>query len=269
MAAPNVKFPREIHQGMIGEDVQAHKRAISRARPDLYPWPTDQHGFTALAGSFFIDAVVKWKISKGLGHTRVLGGRAHESLERTHRKGSATEWAFDATAIALAQEYYDRVTKSPEDAIRERIVYAALYWYEHRTVIAYSMYRPMLLGEPLWIPSRLDCSGFATNCHYAGGAPDPNGRGYDHNGYTGTMIAHGTRVQSISNLKPGDLVFYGHSSPRPGFNAGDPTHVAVYVGVKNGVHMVVSLGSYPMKYVSYTYRSDLNQFRHYNVVPGA
>jgi len=34
--APDVRFSREIHQGMHGKDVIAHKRALSRARPDLY-----------------------------------------------------------------------------------------------------------------------------------------------------------------------------------------------------------------------------------------
>ena len=57
MAAPNVIFPREIKQGMSGLDVVAHKRAISRARPDLYEWAE----FTPLAGDYFMDAVVAWK----------------------------------------------------------------------------------------------------------------------------------------------------------------------------------------------------------------
>lgn len=262
-SAPNVKFPREIHQGYVGKDVTAHKRALSRARPDLYPWTT----FTPLAGDYFMDAVVRWKKSRGLGTTRVLGGRAHEVLERTHRKGSTTEWAFDDLAISLAQEYYDEVTKTPEEIVRERGVQAAFFWHSHRMAISYSQYRPMALGKPTWVPSRWDCSGFATNCHFAGGAPDPNGRGYDHLGYTGTLMTRGTRVNSISSLKPLDLIFYGHSVAKPGFNAGDPTHVAVYVGYRDGAHMVISMGSYPMSYVRFDYRHDLNHYRHYNVAP--
>lgn len=261
--APNVKFPREIHQGNSGKDVHAHKIAISRARPDLYPWTE----FTPLAGEFFMDAVVKWKRSKGLGTTRVLGGRAHEVLERTHRKNHPTEWAFDAHAISLAQEYYDAVTKTPDEIVRERGVQAAFFWYAHKMVTAYSQYRPFSLGKPPWVSARWDCSGFATNCHFAGGAPDPNGRGYDHLGYTGTLMTRGTRVNSILSLKPLDLIFYGHSVAKPGFNAGDPTHVAVYVGHRDGAHMVISMGSYPMSYVRYDYRHDLNHYRHYNVAP--
>jgi hypothetical protein len=265
-AAPNVKFPREILQGHVGKDVIAHKRAISRARPDLYPWP-QEGGFTDLAGPLFLDAVVKWKKSKGLGSTRVLGGRAHESLERTHRRGSTTEWAFDARAIQLAQEYWESVTKTPEQMVREAICAAGFFWHSHKLSIAYSQARPFELGRPPFVPQRWDCSAFATNCHFAGGAPDPNGRGYDHLGYTGTLMTRGTRVSTVGNLDPGDLIFYGHSVAKPGFNAGDPTHVALYVGYRDGAHMVLSMGSYPMSYVRYDYRHDLNHFRHYNVAP--
>jgi NlpC/P60 family len=262
MAAPNVRFPREIRQGMSGKDVLAHKRAISRARPDLYEWAD----FTPLAGEYFMDAVVAWKKSKGLGNTRVLGGRAHESLERTRRKGHLDEWAFDQTAINLAEAYYQAVTKSPDQARREKIVEAGMWWYKNRLQIPYVQSRPFPLIKPPVIPLALDCSEFVTICHYAGGAPDPNGRGYDGQGYTGTLKQHGERVNSITNLKPGDLIFYGSSVAKPGFNAGDPTHVGMYVGYINGIHMSLQMGSYPMKYIDYRYRHDIHSFRHYKVV---
>jgi hypothetical protein len=255
VSAPQVKFAREIIQGMAGKDVIAHKRAISRARPDLYQWTA----FTDYAGDFFMDAVVKWKISKGLGRERVLGGRAHESLERTHRQGSATEWAFDARAIQLAQEHWDVYTKTPEQLARETIVAAAAYWYSHRYQIAYSQYRPFQRGRPPWVPSRWDCSGFVTCCYEAGNAPDPNGRGYDGLGYTGTLMERGTTV-SRYNLKPGDLVFYGSSLGKPGFPAGSPTHVALYAG--DGA--VYSQGSFPMGFYPVAYRT-INHCRTYDV----
>lgn len=260
--APNVPFPREIHQGVSGKDVQSHKRALSRARPDLYQWVE----FTPLAGEFFMDGVVEWKKSKGLGTTRVLGGRAHESLERTHRKGHPDEWAFDALAIQYAQEYYDSVHVSPETQIRNAIVSAGFYWHSFKLNIAYSQYRPFELGKPPFVPHKWDCSAFVTNTHYAGGAPNPNGRPWDHLGYTGTLVTRGHRVLTINSLLPGDFIFYGSSVAKPGFNAGDPTHVALYVGYRDGAHMVLSMGSYPMNYVRYDYRHDVNHFRHYDVV---
>jgi cell wall-associated NlpC family hydrolase len=62
-----------------------------------------------------------------------------------------------------------------------------------------------------------DCSAFAMICLSA--VVSGYSTGY---GNTWTLIAKGTRV-ARSNALPGDLVFYG---PR----AGDPTHVAVYLG---------------------------------------
>jgi len=261
MAPPEVKFTRDLTVGCRGQDVVAHKRAISRAAPNLYPW----HDFTELCGKPFMRAVVAWKRSKKLSTVPRLGLSAHNALERTRAKKKPDEWAFDPHSIALCQEYWKQHQQAPAEAKREKGVSAGMFWYAHRNHIAYSQYRPFSLGKPAWIPSRWDCSAFATACHYAAGAPDPNGRGYDHQGYTGTLIDHGIRMGSVRDLKPLDLIFYGSSRGGPGFGRGAPTHVAVYVGVRNGVPMVLSHGHYPMSYYAYNYRSDINQFRHYNI----
>ena len=52
-----------------------------------------------------------------------------------------------------------------------------------------------------------------------------------------------------------DMVFYGYHPSIPGA----PGHVALYVG--NG--RVLSLGSYPMRYLPVYYRSDLRGVRNY------
>lgn len=258
---PIVKFPREIRLGTIGKDVIGHKRAISRWDHTVYPW----QDFSPYAGSYFINAIVHFKQRHDLGFAPMMGTKAHHILENAHRKDHPNEWAFDALAIDLCQEYYTSVTKTPDELIREAMVTAAMFWYAHRYSIAYAESRPMQLCKPPTVPARWDCSAFATNVWFAGGGPDPNGRNYDHQGYTGTLIDHGIRVDTIHDLKPGDLIFYGHSSGRPGFSPGDPTHVAVYVGLINGMHMVVSNGHYPMIYTVYNYRTDINQLRHYPV----
>ena len=257
MTAPNVKFSREIREGTRGNDVLGYKRALSRARPDLYKWDK----FSDYAGPFFLDAVVKWKKDVGLPHNRVLGQLAHEKLEKTHCKDRPTEWAFDATAIALLDTYYKDTHTSPEDRVRQAMVSAGFYWYSKKWEIAYSQFRPFWLGKPPMTPSRLDCSAFYTVCSYAGGAPDPNARGYDHQGYTGTLMSTGHRVNSVNELKPGDAIFYGYTtSSSPAFPYGAPTHVAMYVGKGD----VLSMGHYPMTYVPYNYRS-VNHFRSYKV----
>jgi hypothetical protein len=262
MAAPNVKFARDITRGCSGKDVIAHKRAISRAAPKRYPW----HDFTPYAGDRFMRAVMEWKRSKNMNSLPRLGRTAHEVLERTHAKDKPREWAFDAVAIKLAAEYFELANVKPESKVRQAIVSSAFFWYSKRERIAYSQYRPFQVGKPLWVPSRWDCSAFVTNCHYAGGAPDPNGRNYDHLGYTGTLISHGARASGVAALEPGDLIFYGRTRyGKPGFPAGSPTHVALYVGLRGGRHMVISNGSYPMGYYPYNYRSDINHYRRYKV----
>ena len=260
MAAPNARWSRDITRGCSGKDVEAHKRAISRAAPLRYPW----HDFTPYAGDVFMRAVQDWKRSKNMNSLPRIGRTAHEVLERTHAKEKPKEWAFDPVALKLCAEYYETHHVKPEGKVREAICSAAFFWYAHRRSIAYSQYRPFSLGKPLWVPRQWDCSAFATACHFAGGAPDPNGRRYDHMGYTGTLISHGIKVASVDVLDPGDLIFYGNSAPRPGFPGGSPTHVAIYVGVKNGRHMVLSHGHYPMSYYPYNYRS-INHMRHYKV----
>ena len=106
--APNVKFPRKIRRGNSGKDVLAHKRAISRARPDFYPW----HDFTPYAGDKFMRAVIKWKKSRGMNSQPIIGKTAHERLERTHRKDHPKQWAFDPQAQSNWQVNFGSSSRS-------------------------------------------------------------------------------------------------------------------------------------------------------------
>lgn len=73
-------------------------------------------------------------------------------------------------------------------------------------------------------------------------------------GYTGTQYSHGKRVKHDSNLKVGDLIFYGDQG------GGIPEHVAIYVG---GGH-VFSHGSEGGPYIlRLDYRPDRRQSRRY------
>lgn len=126
--------------------------------------------------------------------------------------------------------------------------------------IVYSQARPMQLVGPKLMPSRGDCSASVTMIYEAAGFPDPNGRKYDGYGYTGSLVSNGHAV-SRSNLQPLDLVFYGHSFPRPGFPAGAPTHVAMVMDRKGAIF---SFGSDPgPSFKRIDYRSDLHSVRRY------
>jgi cell wall-associated NlpC family hydrolase len=105
--------------------------------------------------------------------------------------------------------------------------------------------------RPPAVPRWEDCSSFATWLYWLADAPDPNGRGYDGFGYTGTLCRQGRRV-SILELQPGDLVFYGRGAPWG--------HVAIYVGGGK----VVSHGSEGGPYLlPVRYRGDVGEARSY------
>lgn len=117
--------------------------------------------------------------------------------------------------------------------LRDSIVQAAEWGIAHAAQIHYTetAARSGWLRAPKrQLPISTDCSGFATMCYWLAGAPDPNGLSYRSLGYTGTMLAHGTVVQSPL---PGDLIIYG---PPPGH------HVVVYMYTWHGAWVVASHG---------------------------
>ena len=61
--------------------------------------------------------------------------------------------------------------------------------------------RPMTLPGPHSLPSYLDCSSAVTTIFEAAGFGDPNGRHYDGQGYTGTLVARGRKV-STAKIQP-------------------------------------------------------------------
>jgi cell wall-associated NlpC family hydrolase len=90
--------------------------------------------------------------------------------------------------------------------IRQKIVTAARWGIGNELRIHYVEVRPIPLGRTL--PLTTDCSGFVTVCYFLAGAPDPNGRGYDGTGYTGTMLGWLPRTRR-GDAQRGDLVVWG------------------------------------------------------------
>ena len=62
---------------------------------------------------------------------------------------------------------------------------------------------------PPKFPITCDCSAFVTLCYWLAGAEDPNGQGYDHEGYTGTLLSHGLVLSSVALVQAGDVIVYG------------------------------------------------------------
>ncbi len=94
--------------------------------------------------------------------------------------------------------------------LRAKITAEAGWGCAHEASIHYRETRPIPLAayKAHTLPLTTDCSGFATCCYYAAGAPDPNGLNYSGQGYTGTLLDHLPQV-SLAQAEPADLVVFG------------------------------------------------------------
>lgn len=98
---------------------------------------------------------------------------------------------------------------SSGDRQRERIVTFARWGALNTAAIHYAQVRPMdHLNMVEALPWTTDCSEFVTTIYKWAGAPDPNGRGYDGLGYTGTMLDHGVSIP-LFQVRKGDVVIWG------------------------------------------------------------
>lgn len=132
----------------------------------------------------------------------------------------------------------------------------------NKRTIHYSQARPMRhLGVAPGTPFTTDCSGFVTSAFFWAEryttfpVRDPNGRGYDGWGYTGTLLVHNVRRRVPLDRNfffVGDMVLYGSSYS-------NTKHVAICR--KNGSAATSvwtshgsELGPYPVRI---DYRSDV------------
>jgi cell wall-associated NlpC family hydrolase len=129
-----------------------------------------------------------------------------------------------ASALPALVHRFKRVTVSnatpapkPKPApsspqIRAAIVAWCKWAIANEPQIHYAQERPMPIKRAVRaLPLTTDCSGFATLAYMYAGAPDPNGCGYNGQGYTGTMLARGRRI-NLRAANPGDLVVFGEGT---------------------------------------------------------
>jgi hypothetical protein len=241
-----VPLRRIVKQGMVGPDVRAIKRALARVtspkthRPYIRWSP---RAFTPLAGPFFTRNVKRFQGDHGLLVDGEYGRSTHEKL--VARRG------FDRYGAWLMGRAPGEGSGKPAVAVSTALYAASKAGQIHYTQSEDRMWGVRNRVRPPRVPQYEDCASFVTWCYWVAGVSDPNGLGYNGEGWCGTLDAHGRRV---SDPAPGDLVFYGWG-PLPA-----PGHVAIYVGGGK----VVSHGSEAGPAVlSLDYRSDRGNVRRY------
>lgn len=108
--------------------------------------------------------------------------------------------------------------------MRAGIVEHANWAIANHAGIHYRMKRPMDSKDNMKAkdtPFDCDCSEGDTDLYFAGGAPDPNGLGYNGYGNTATILDHGIRITQAT-AQVGDHVVYVRPS-------GESVHVAVLI----------------------------------------
>lgn len=126
----------------------------------------------------------------------------------------ATVARIAATLPALVQRF-GRVTvtaaSSSSATTRARIVAYCRWAIANEPEIHYRQTRPIPFLRRRELPLYTDCSGLATCAYADAGVNDPNGRGYDGSGYTGTLLERGRRIP-LTRALAGDLIVYGAGS---------------------------------------------------------
>jgi cell wall-associated NlpC family hydrolase len=154
-----------------------------------------------------------------------------------------------------------RVRQSTETAPesgtpRAEIVKQARKALKQRARYRYRQIRPMpasLFPDNLVEIIEVDCSSFITLVYKAAGIKDPNGRGYDGAGYTGTLAANGKKT---TDPQPGDLCFYGDPNATS-------SHVNLYVGDGKAINMGPSAGLSEVRVKDV--RGDFREYRTYDL----
>ncbi len=94
--------------------------------------------------------------------------------------------------------------------VRPTIVEWAKWGVAHRASFTYTETAGLRMADvhrPGSIPDSCDCSAWVTYCYSWSHAPDPNGQNFDGEGYTGTLLSHGTKIPE-SQLMPGDVIVF-------------------------------------------------------------
>jgi hypothetical protein len=209
---------------MHGADVRAAQTQLNK------------HGYLAKAD---IDGAFGGHSGEACERAKFRLGYASIDIKPTY--GDVLDGFLKGT-IALPKQYKERQKARASEsfvvfeqaAIRSKIVSCALWGVHNSARIHYEQSRPIQgINNPYELPLWIDCSGFVTLCYQWGGGPDPNGRGYDGEGFTGTLLEHMHPIMK-SQVKIGDIVVWG---TYPGH------HTAVVIGGPNSDPLLASHGN--------------------------
>ena len=259
-----------------GPDVLAVKRAVWRGGR----WP----GPSASFDSAFSKAFALGK-SGNVGETGLAGFQRQMGFQPTGQMGDETYQAlryarvpetlpnggqplFDSRAVELLNQAAAPPPPKPPsaDAVRSAIALYCRGCIDNAPGWHYRQARAMdSLGRAPQAGGYSDCSEHATAAYYWAkiqtgiAVPDPNGRGFDGYGYTGTLINNPT---ATSPYQIGDLALYG-SSPSA------TQHVCTcYVAGDAKASRWCSHGSENGPYdVTLNYRSDLLRVARPKLIP--
>lgn len=216
-----VPLHRGVRRGMVGSDVVAVKRALSRAGYGRW-----SKTWTRLFGPFAVRNLRRFQQENGLHVDGVYGLTTHKKLVG---KGAFDRWGAYLMGTAP-------FPATPEQRKRAKIVAAAMWGYHNRDRIHYDQWRPIDgHGHPFKLPLYTDCSGSDEDWYEWGGSPSTLHRGPAGQGYTGTHVDHGTPT---SHPQPGDINFYGWDSHVHG-----PMHETIQVTASDKSDLCVSHGT--------------------------
>jgi hypothetical protein len=257
--------PSGLPMSAPGPDVVAIKRTLSRL--GRWPWQTFDDSYWATfalgSGPNVIDSgVAGLQRQEGIQPTGQFGDQAYQAIRRAlvpPGKPHAGEYGMDATAVRLLNEAAQAIADAPAATLDEVRAELAAYCRDslaNAGRIHYEQVRPIgCLGVAPSSGFTTDCSGHATCAYYwprkvtGVAVPDPNHRGFDGYGYTGTLIDN---PPAYPPYEVGDLALYGPSTS-------STSHVVTcYVGGSEANALWLSHGSEDAPYsVKLRYRSDL------------
>jgi hypothetical protein len=219
-----------VHRYQTGQPVRNLEWLLAGHKPSIFKLVSWRHPISGVYDQRVVDAVANMKYRLGFPKTQLGGGVAGARLIEILKGERKRPFAWK---LRTGNRVSATVTGAVIQAPKVRTLVAdANYLIAHASLVRYSQTRRMdIVRLHLRLPplNRVifeDCSSSTTGLYWLADLPDPNGRGYDGYGYTGTQSAHGRIVwrlgQPLSLLRPGDLIFYGGGWPHH--------HVTMYLG---------------------------------------